>query len=45
MPPGPEDAAATLYHLLGIDPETIIHDAQRRPNRLVIGKPIDAILG
>ncbi|MBS0208709.1 MAG: DUF1501 domain-containing protein [Planctomycetes bacterium] len=30
-PYGPWDVAATIYHALGIDPETILHDQQRRP--------------
>ncbi len=38
------DFAATLYHLLGIPPDTILHDALDRPHRLVIGKPIAGLL-
>jgi len=38
------DFAATLYHLMGVDPETVLYDAVNRPNRLVIGKPIDGLL-
>lgn len=38
------DFAATLYHLLGIPPETIIYDVVNRPNRLIIGKPIAGLL-
>lgn len=38
---GPGDLLATLYHVLGIDPETTLLDAQRRPLRLVEeGQPI-----
>lgn len=28
---GPADIAATIYHLLGIDPEQRVHDTQNRP--------------
>lgn len=34
-PVRPEDLAATMYHLLGIDPSTEIYDRNNRP--LVIG--------
>jgi hypothetical protein len=36
--------AATIYHLLGIDSETMIYDKLERPHRLIAGKPIEAIL-
>jgi hypothetical protein len=38
------DFAATLYHLMGVDPETVLYDALNRPHHLVIGKPIDGLL-
>lgn len=44
QPRGPEDIAATIYHLLGINPGTILHDAENRPHHLVIGKPIHELL-
>lgn len=44
-PHDPADMAATIYHLLGVDPKTTLYDKLRRPHHLVIGKPIDAILG
>lgn len=44
QPRDPADVAATIYHLLGIPPETVIYDPLQRPHRLVIGKPIDEIL-
>lgn len=31
IPIGPEDLAATIYHLLGIDPELRLPDSQGRP--------------
>jgi uncharacterized protein (DUF1501 family) len=43
-PHDPRDMAATIYHLLGVDPKTTIYDPTGRPHQLVIGKPIDGIL-
>jgi hypothetical protein len=43
-PHGPADFCATLYHLLGIPPETAIHDNQGRPHSLIIGQAIRSIL-
>jgi hypothetical protein len=40
----PEDLLATVYHALGIDPHTLIHDQQDRPFTLVDGAPILALL-
>jgi len=39
-PVGPEDITATLYHALGLEPETELHDAVGRPFPLTPGKPI-----
>ena len=36
----PEDLAATMFALLGIDPQTEIHDALDRPLPIAAGKPI-----
>src|SRR4029077_15996735 len=33
--PPPADFAATLYHLLGVHPETMLHDVTGRPHALV----------
>lgn len=33
----PEDLVATIYHALGIDPETRVLDAQGRPHAVVAG--------
>lgn len=44
-PHGPEDMAATLYHLLGVPEDAVVHDALGRPHRLIIGRPIAGILG
>jgi len=43
-PTTPGDLAATIYHCLGIDPETIIHDKLQRPHALSQGNVIQAIL-
>ena len=43
-PHDPADMAATLYHLLGVSPKTVLYDKLRRPHHLVIGKPIPGIL-
>src|SRR5262245_35318194 len=43
-PHDPKDMAATVYHLLGIDPESLVYDRVGRSYPLVIGKPIDGIL-
>ncbi|MEX2215500.1 MAG: DUF1501 domain-containing protein [Phycisphaeraceae bacterium] len=39
-PVKPDDIAATIYHLLGIDPATEIHDAEGRPLAITRGKAI-----
>jgi hypothetical protein len=36
---------ATLYHCLGIDPRTTVHDQQGRPYVLSDGAPILGLLG
>ncbi|WP_406699376.1 DUF1501 domain-containing protein [Singulisphaera sp. Ch08] len=40
----PEAIVATLYHALGIDPQTLLHDQQERPFTLAEGNPIHALL-
>jgi hypothetical protein len=44
-PHDPSDLVATVYHLLGIPPDTVIHDQLQRPYDLVQGRKIDALLG
>jgi hypothetical protein len=44
-PHDPKDMAATVYHLLGVDPETTIADRTERSYPLVIGRPIEGVLG
>jgi hypothetical protein len=43
-PVAPEDLAATIYHLLGVNPETTLRDALDRPYALSTGTPIAAFL-
>lgn len=43
-PTSPSDLAATIYHLLGVDPRTEIHDRLARPLTLCDGNVIEAIL-
>jgi hypothetical protein len=43
-PVSPQDLIATLYHCLGVNPHTVIHDPQQRPYALVEGKPLTALL-
>ncbi len=44
-PVSPGEIAATIYHLLGIDPQTQVTDQQDRPFVLTTDKPIHAVLG
>jgi hypothetical protein len=39
-PVSPADLTATLYHALGIDPATEIHDPTSRPWKLADGTPL-----
>jgi hypothetical protein len=43
-PHDPRDMAATIYHLLGVPPDTIVHDQVGRAYSLVIGQKIDGLL-
>jgi hypothetical protein len=43
-PVTPQELFATIYHCLGIDPGTHIHDLQGRPYALVEGAPVGAVL-
>lgn len=43
-PRHPKDMAATIYHLLGVAPETVIREPGGRPHPLVAGQPIEGIL-
>jgi uncharacterized protein (DUF1501 family) len=43
-PTPPVDLAATVYHCLGVNPRTVIHDRLGRPMTLCEGKVIEAIV-
>ncbi|MCH7728924.1 MAG: DUF1501 domain-containing protein [Planctomycetes bacterium] len=43
-PHDPADMAATIYHLLGIPHDTLLVDRERRPHKLIVGRPIDSML-
>jgi hypothetical protein len=43
-PHDPRDLVATVYHLLGVPGDTMIHDPTNRPYPLVIGQKIDGLL-
>ena len=43
-PVGPEDLAATIYHLLGIDSHRLLRTPEGQPVPLSTGEPIHAIL-
>jgi hypothetical protein len=43
-PVRPDDLAATMFHLLGIDPGTEVRDPQDRPVPLAAGEPIWGVL-
>lgn len=44
-PVSPEDVIATMYHAMGISPESIIHDRENRPHRLSEGHPLVELFG
>jgi uncharacterized protein (DUF1501 family) len=44
-PARPDDITATLFHALGLDPETMIYDQLHRPMPISAGRPITALFG
>jgi hypothetical protein len=44
-PVSPEDMLATVYHALGLSPESELHDQLGRPHRLVDGRPLIELFG
>lgn len=44
-PVSPEDFLATMYHALGLSPEMEMLDRERRPHRLVDGRPVLGAFG
>ena len=43
-PVRPDDLAATIYHLLGIDPHTEVRDVGNRPLVIANGKPVMGVI-
>jgi hypothetical protein len=43
-PVRPDDLAATMYHLLGIDPATEVRDKGNRPVHITYGKPVMGVV-
>src|SRR6266496_1781213 len=43
-PVRPDDLAATLYYLLGIDPQTEVYDTSKRPLAITSGKPVMGVM-
>jgi len=43
-PVRPDDLAATVFHLLGIDPHTEVHGVGNRPVAISEGKPVTAVI-
>ncbi|MEX2112670.1 MAG: DUF1501 domain-containing protein, partial [Pirellulales bacterium] len=44
-PVSPEDTIATIYHALGISPESLVHDSLGRPHRITEGRPLVELFG
>jgi uncharacterized protein (DUF1501 family) len=45
VPYAPDDIGATVYHVLGVDPEAHIRDKQGRPSQLNRGRVIGGLFG
>jgi hypothetical protein len=43
-PHDPRDMAATVYHLLGVAEDSLVHDQTNRPHALIAGGKIDGLL-
>lgn len=41
----PHDVTATIFHLLGIDPQGVFYDKTNRPHLLTGGEPLQRLLG
>ncbi|MBT6497621.1 MAG: DUF1501 domain-containing protein [Planctomycetaceae bacterium] len=44
-PVSPEDMLATIYHGMGMSPESVIYDQLNRPHRIVSGTPLTSLFG
>ena len=45
LPVTPQDYAATMFHALGIDPETLLQNNLNRPIRVCEGHPLHSLFG
>jgi uncharacterized protein (DUF1501 family) len=43
-PIDPVDIHATMYHCMGLDPESLMYDSLKRPYPLCTGRPIRGVL-
>ncbi|MEQ8785748.1 MAG: DUF1501 domain-containing protein [Pirellulaceae bacterium] len=41
----PEDLIATIYHALGISPDSVIYDNEQRPHKVVDGRALTGLFG
>ena len=39
----PEDIHATMYHALGIPPDTVVYDQFNAPHRICDGRPLTTL--
>jgi len=44
-PVAPEDVIATMYHALGIPPDSLIHDRENRPHKISEGRALVELFG
>ena len=44
-PVSPEDVISTMYHALGISPESLVHDREHRPHRVSEGRALVELFG
>ncbi|MGL4555838.1 MAG: DUF1501 domain-containing protein [Gemmataceae bacterium] len=44
-PVSPEDLLATVYHAMGLPPESEVRDREDRPHRISDGRPVTALFG
>jgi uncharacterized protein (DUF1501 family) len=42
-PVSPEDLLATIYHALGVAPDSEVRDREGRPHRISEGRPVTAL--
>jgi arylsulfatase A-like enzyme len=44
-PVSPEDLLATIYHAMGLPPDSEVRDREDRPHRISDGRPVTALFG